>query len=481
MFQKSDPWDNTYINEEITKIDAKRSQSGRETVIPLDIRERQTFIYAFDPVMTKIEWRRFVFGIVVFSATLSHVMLYFLVDNTVYNLIHGYNQFIDVLINIFSPASLTIGLKGDNFLAKRISKLNNGLDIKKKIVDRLQECKREPLHPDERTYKQILLYLSIIMITIFCSSYGLRFRHYVCSIFYPERVPIRAVWLYNNILSRRGNIFHFFRRQLLRKVYGDHQIEKVSILDRLCAQYREIRILFTLLGLYGKHKYCKICGQKVMIDGSDQSTSCANKCQAYYCYDCVGKQNNVCAVCMNPIDYKLMADMSEEMDSSEDDIAYDRLQYQDFWYQYSESETKSEDINNLLNEQLDVDNYLSAVERKDLVRLAYRYDTVDQVPQTVYLCDDEDYDAEDESEDYEQYLFGLEQELGIPAEQLEEMKRTAQELVAQDINQNVINEAKIEKYSEFRREDDRRLVRNALYLTNRDKKKYIKKSKTKFN
>ena len=486
-YKSSDAFDNTYINKELLTIDKKRAESGKETIIPLDMIERKHFIDPFDPIMTKIEFNRFIFGITLFSVTVGQVLVYFAADYGVYSLFYWFDTFIDVLSEIFSPAAMKIDFKSDSFIARRLNQMNEGFDVKKRIVERLQNCKSHPMKPNKELYSKIIIYLALILLTLFFSSYGLRLRHYFAGIFYPNRVHIRAVWLYNNILSRRGTIFQFWRKKMRQKVFGRAKgTEKVSFLDRLCAQWVYIRIICKILGLYGHHKYCQMCGTKVKADGSDQSVQCVHKCGAIYCFDCLGEQNNICAVCMNPIDYSELGEVSEELDSSEEDIDYE-LHNEDYLYQYLD-ETKTDEMKTEDWDDLDPGAY----QRKDLVSLAYKYDTVDRVPTVVYLVDDEGYDAEDESdvsEDQIKYILDLEQELGIPAEHILQMKLKAKQYIAEDNNKwfaeesgsSVVNKCREEKYSQLKREDDQRLLKNALLMVNKDRRKNIKKSRIQFS
>ncbi|GFT68358.1 DC-STAMP domain-containing protein 2 [Trichonephila clavipes] len=104
-------------------------------------------------------------------------------------------------------------------------------------------------------------------------------RHVVCSIYYPEREKLRAVWLYNHILRTRGGMRRFLRRAIRRKVYADDTFEKISFLDHLVGK----SILLTrILQALGRSKvYCVSCGEPEKSDDSENFKKCESSgCKA---------------------------------------------------------------------------------------------------------------------------------------------------------------------------------------------------------
>ncbi|GFU04269.1 DC-STAMP domain-containing protein 2 [Nephila pilipes] len=103
-------------------------------------------------------------------------------------------------------------------------------------------------------------------------SYGLRLRHVVCGIFYPEREKLRAVWLYNHILRTRGGMRRFLRRAVRKKVFGDDTLESISFLDRLAGQSR---LIAKILQALGRSKvYCVSCGEPGKPDDYENFKKC---------------------------------------------------------------------------------------------------------------------------------------------------------------------------------------------------------------
>ncbi|XP_054166871.1 DC-STAMP domain-containing protein 2-like [Oppia nitens] len=483
MFKKSDPWDNVYIDEEFMEIDKKRSDLGKETVLPLTLIEQDRYVSTFDITMTRPEMIRFFIGFIMFSYIFGQLSIYFIVDYLVNWLIHLYNSVLDIFIEVLSPSSFTIKIEGQNLMAHSMRGMQDSFDIKEKMIKKFESCKAVPNPPNVELYKKMSLLLLVVLMTVFCGSYGLRLRHYVAGLFYPHRIPVRTVWLYNHILITRGNIFEFWRKQMRQKTYGDIDgPESVSLFERLCHEYKYLRIICTVLGVYEKQVSCVVCGIRVKDDGSDQSISCVNKCGAYYCFDCLGGLNNICINCMNTIDYINIGDISEEMDSSDEDIPY-TLDDEDFLYQYNKK--KDQKVQQIIDYLDDTDQH--AYQRRDLVSIAYQYDTKHQMPKHIYIVnnkeDESHYETDDDesynndSNDYNKYLFSLEKQLRIPAEDIVRMKTNAKNFMEQEINTSAVHKVKEDMYSHFRREDDQRLITNALLYQNRDQKSQQKYNK----
>ena len=66
-----------------------------------------------------------------------------------------------------------------------------------------------------------------------CQPYFARMRHSIAHKYYPKRQRQRALWLYNNILMRRGTVLFFVRRQvrqLFQKEENDDANDLMAVL-----------------------------------------------------------------------------------------------------------------------------------------------------------------------------------------------------------------------------------------------------------
>lgn len=67
-------------------------------------------------------------------------------------------------------------------------------------------CLPNPSVPNFTNYYMIAIILLMAWIFLFCQPYGLRLRHIIMRLFYPEVAKQRAIWLYNKILLDRSEL-----------------------------------------------------------------------------------------------------------------------------------------------------------------------------------------------------------------------------------------------------------------------------------
>lgn len=81
-------------------------------------------------------------------------------------------------------------------------------------------------------------------------------------------------------------------------------------------------IRFPLLNaLFGRKKEnaCILCGQ--VEDKDNPLKRCQTPdCPGKYCLKCYATLQNICTICQNPIEYGDLSDVSEEKDSSDEDL-----------------------------------------------------------------------------------------------------------------------------------------------------------------
>ena len=86
-------------------------------------------------------------------------------------------------------------------------------------------CLPIPNPPDLGAYRTIIILYFLCLILAIFEAYGLRMRRAVAACYYPKRERQRALWLYNQILFKRGSFFKFARRQIRRKYKDDKEIQ----------------------------------------------------------------------------------------------------------------------------------------------------------------------------------------------------------------------------------------------------------------
>ncbi|XP_062576153.1 DC-STAMP domain-containing protein 2-like [Saccostrea cucullata] len=319
-FQTNDKFDNIYITFKLRDVEERRIELGKEGIFPLTWKEEKKYIKTRSPGMALREIKALAKGLFLLLISGCHTGFYLLCDYGLYWLLNMLKGFFSKKIAAPIPPHLKIHVHGKGSLSDMYRSLLTSFDPMAMEGGKLKPagCIPTPSIPNWRIYRQIgFIYLVCLLMTIF-QAYGLRLRHVIGACYYPRRERARAVWLYNHILKTRGGFLKFARRQLRRKAGVLKEEEKISIRSRLMAQFPLCRRFFSFLGF--KRKHCLSCGNEGRFDDNVNFHHCQNKdCEAVYCLDCFTDLNNMCTVCMNPVDYGDHSDISEERDSSEDE------------------------------------------------------------------------------------------------------------------------------------------------------------------
>ncbi|XP_017783011.1 PREDICTED: DC-STAMP domain-containing protein 2-like [Nicrophorus vespilloides] len=318
-FLTNERFDNKFITDDFRKIDLRRAQMGLETVLPLNHRERQQYITTSSVRLITKEKSQLSQSTMVLLMASMKLLTHMATDYSLYwimTLIRYYGRFQS---KIEAPNVPTLKIQGEGFLAKLLKGIVKafqpiGLNLE---VDTIP-CLPDPIPPDYDRYIQIASLLVLCWFLALFEPYGLRFRHSVMCFYHPQRARERSIWLYNNILRSRSSFLKFARRQLRRKVKGDKRITKITCMEYLRANLK-CRICRWILG-EGKQEACLLCGEVFREGVGKKPIKCQTPdCPGIYCEQCFADLQNLCTVCLDPIQYGDISDISEEKDSSEDD------------------------------------------------------------------------------------------------------------------------------------------------------------------
>ncbi|XP_044264380.1 DC-STAMP domain-containing protein 2-like [Tribolium madens] len=319
-FLTSERFDNKYITRDFREIDLQRAKLGRETVLPLNNRERTMYITISSCRLVKTEKRKLSqSAVVLFVATLK-LCAHMLVDYSLYwvlNLIRYHGRFQS---KVTAPNLPSVRIEGKGLLAdllKGIVKAFKPLGIELEIDT--VPCLPNPIPPDYDRYIQIGSLLILCWFLAILEPYGLRLRHWIMCYYHPLRAKQRSVWLFNHIMRSRLSFLKFARRQLRRSVLGQKGLTKITFKEFLRAKLR-CRIFRLCLGP-DKQDACLLCGEVFREPDDIKPIKCATPgCPGLFCKQCFEDLENLCTVCLSPIDYGDLSDISEERGSDDDDF-----------------------------------------------------------------------------------------------------------------------------------------------------------------
>jgi DC-STAMP-like protein len=157
---------------------------------------------------------------------------------------------------------LTVDVAGEGVVADLCRDLVGVLKPLVKIVDvNFNPCLPQPQFPDYGNYKKIAILLGISWIILFIEPFSLRLRTVIMDHYYPQRANDRAVWLYQNVITKRISFFKFARLEIFRRLSKNQSFKTRSCFEILRAKFDNFWICRKICG-YNKDFACMLCGDQ---------------------------------------------------------------------------------------------------------------------------------------------------------------------------------------------------------------------------
>ncbi|XP_060536244.1 DC-STAMP domain-containing protein 2-like [Cylas formicarius] len=301
-FLTSERFDNIYITKYFRQIDMRRAKLSKETVLPLNKRERNLYVPINSLSLAKLERKQLTKALTMVATATLKMATHMAGDYCLYwvlNLIsyHGRYQSKMQLPNMPTPH-----VTGEGLIAKLLKAIVKafqpvGINLEIDTVP----CLPIPIPPDLDRYVQIAIVLVICWFLTFLEPYGLRFRNYIMSYYHPTRAKQRTIWLYNHILRSRTSFLKFARRLLRRKFFGAKD-ERITCKEYLRANMR-CWICRVCLG-DDLQTACLVCGEVFRDSDPQKPIRCHTPgCPGVFCVECFAELQNVCPICLAPIEY----------------------------------------------------------------------------------------------------------------------------------------------------------------------------------
>ncbi|CAK1541097.1 unnamed protein product [Leptosia nina] len=286
MYETRSRFDNRYVTQELYEIDLKRFQEGRDTILPLNRRERTKYIptTSFRLIATeKVFMSR---SAVFMMITTFKLMIHIIADYSLFWVLTTIEHHGRLQTQIPpGPSDAGVKITGTGFAAELLKSIFNILTIPLQTPTiSPTACLPNPHPPDFQRYTQIGVIIVILWLLALFEPYGLRLRHVIMGHHRPERAKARANWLYNHILRTRGSFMKLARRKL--------------------------------------HREYKYCGYEHLTfrHWLDSRLPCETpKCPGIFCNSCFNDIGKLCTICLSPADYGDYSDISLEKGSSDDD------------------------------------------------------------------------------------------------------------------------------------------------------------------
>ncbi|KAG7297299.1 hypothetical protein JYU34_019258 [Plutella xylostella] len=326
MYEVRSRFDNRYITKDLRELDLKRAKQDRETVLPLNRREKAKYVTTTSFRLVASEKLYLTRSVVFMTITTFKLLIHIVADYSLYWVLttiryHGRFQ------TPINPGQTEGGIQiiGKGPVA----------GIMRAIVDAISipiatpgpspvSCLPNPYPPDLQRYAQIGVLIFLIWFFALFEPYGLRLRHIIMGLYRPERAKQRAVWLHNHILEARCSFIKYARRKLHRE-YKYYSERRFTIRSRLECMLPYPWLLH-LLGIKRKYPQCLLCDTTEYQNEPDTYlTICDHAgCPGVYCAICYNAIGRLCTICLTPADYGDLSDVSFEKGSSDENSCSDQ-------------------------------------------------------------------------------------------------------------------------------------------------------------
>uniref|UniRef100_A0A1I7VYM8 DC_STAMP domain-containing protein n=1 Tax=Loa loa TaxID=7209 RepID=A0A1I7VYM8_LOALO len=292
-YKQKEKADNVYITEEFRNVDMVREAQGQPSLLPLLLKERETYIEGFTLHMTSKEKMRMLFAFAITLIGGFTPVFLILLDIFTYQIL--YFTYSSVQSNRTRTDRLdfyNLKAAGEGFVAKLLQRI---LHIFYPITgsqysdDDWRQCFAEPSPPDfQLTRLMMLLYLIAFLLCIL-QVYVVRCRHLIAQYYWPERTKPRTLWLYNQLLEGRKNILTQLVKAAKEKELKDQLVE-----DEISGRGNLVNRGLTVLNV-DQYKCTRCFRSDLSIADASNSRICPN-CNNLYCTDCYAVKNK-CLEC----------------------------------------------------------------------------------------------------------------------------------------------------------------------------------------
>ncbi|XP_050305805.1 uncharacterized protein LOC126742959 isoform X2 [Anthonomus grandis grandis] len=317
-YMTSEKFDNIYITHYFREIDQRRAKVGKETVLPLTKKEKTIYVPMSGSSLARSEKRSLKKAATTLATASVKLATHMAADYSLYWILTLISKHARYQSKVQAPNLPMAHITGEGFLAKLLRSIVNafqpvGIQLEIDTVP----CLPIPIPPDLDRYAQIGVTIVLCWILTLLEPYGLRLRNYIMGYYHPIRAKQRTIWLYNHILRSRISFLLMARRNFRKKFGMKGGSDEVGCKDWLrsrlpCAIFK--------ICLGDAPLTCMLCGEIYRESKKKQFKKCHTpNCPGLFCLECFADLNNICPICLKPIDYGDIDDIDEEKDSSGDE------------------------------------------------------------------------------------------------------------------------------------------------------------------
>ena len=295
-YRTKDRFDNFYITNQFKKLDAKRREQGKPSLLPLKKSEKVKLVDLTQFSLSKPEKGLFKSGLftVIMHSLIAGILV--LADNGLFALLSLIRRHGQVKSEVSGKQSTNIDIKGNGAIASFIRQMLidnfEAASMFNSIIDS-DLCLPKPTPPNRFLSITIGALYLLAMLTVLFQAYALRLKRRIAAFYYPERELERLDYLYNHTLHKRQSMANFLQERVKMNQHELDAERRVSFLSYIALRYPRSQKFFRLFGME-KH----ICLGCVSEDENDTYKTCATPgCPGRYCFECFQQVAGICSLC----------------------------------------------------------------------------------------------------------------------------------------------------------------------------------------
>ncbi|EFA10523.1 protein sneaky [Tribolium castaneum] len=307
-------FDNIYVTTYYRRIDARRRQQGKYTVLPLKKIEKKKLVDPCTPRPLKSEHQQLFWQTVHLLLEVLFATTFILLDRLFYEGLDLVRRHARIDYVQTGRHDMKLEVKGTGMIANLLRSVIKGFNIKKRIhIERSNEkCLPQPsLLPSYYIYKIYGTYF-VLWLLILVNMYTQRLRHAICGMFYRKWEKRRILHIYNETLRRRVGFYRFMKKKIQKLVRQRRLQDDLNVFMVLQIKFPR---LFRFLQLFpGARRKCLMCKEVEPLCRSKFHVCPNELCHFAYCPECWQDSGQKCLACAT-----LDTDTSSGLDSSDDD------------------------------------------------------------------------------------------------------------------------------------------------------------------
>uniref|UniRef100_A0A1A9VJ91 Dendritic cell-specific transmembrane protein-like domain-containing protein n=1 Tax=Glossina austeni TaxID=7395 RepID=A0A1A9VJ91_GLOAU len=268
-YVRNPSYQNNFITIEFVQIDEKRREQEKERALPLTLWESFKYPKLSDCRLTRAELTQMAKSAVFLTISSTQLFCICLSDYSLF--------WVLALITFFGlrqrgfepPPYITVQVNGSGFVGEIFRGIVGAFEpMSQNYTVDTKTCLPFPHEPNFMTYYLIASLCCLAWIFLLCQPYGLRLRHAIMRLYYPDVARERAVWLYDKILLNRMTFFKLARRKARLLFVSDKTVDDFSWMDWIRARTEKYWWSRLILGR-SKTEKCLLCGTPLKADSSD--------------------------------------------------------------------------------------------------------------------------------------------------------------------------------------------------------------------